>query len=60
MGYCLCSVKDGISLSLGFVSVVSWTVAEVPQIITNYKQKSAEGLSMTFLITWIIGYSLTS
>lgn len=56
MGYCLCSVKDGISLSLGIISVVSWAVAEVPQIITNYKQKSAEGLSMAFLIAWIIGY----
>ncbi|XP_015888569.3 uncharacterized protein LOC107423513 [Ziziphus jujuba] len=55
MGYCLCSVRDGVSLGLGFLSVVSWTVAEVPQIITNYKQKSAEGLSMLFLITWLIG-----
>ncbi|XP_077248935.1 PQ-loop repeat family protein / transmembrane family protein isoform X2 [Tasmannia lanceolata] len=55
MKYCLCSVKDGISLTLGLVSVISWGVAEVPQIITNYKTKSAEGLSIAFLMTWIVG-----
>ncbi|KAJ4837365.1 hypothetical protein Tsubulata_008355 [Turnera subulata] len=53
--YCLCSVKDGFSLSLGAISVVSWGVAEVPQIITNYREKSTEGLSIAFLVTWIIG-----
>lgn len=56
LDYCLCNVKDGISLSLGLLSVVSWAVAEIPQIITNYKQKSAEGISIAFLITWIVGY----
>ncbi|XP_057506719.1 uncharacterized protein LOC130789942 isoform X2 [Actinidia eriantha] len=55
MKYCLCDVKDGVSLSLGLVSVLGWGVAEIPQIITNYKQKSTEGLSVAFLMTWIIG-----
>ncbi|KAL0359730.1 UNVERIFIED_CONTAM: putative vacuolar amino acid transporter YPQ1 [Sesamum angustifolium] len=55
MGYCLCSTKDGFSLSLGLISVLSWGVAEIPQIITNYKKKSAEGLSILFLCTWIVG-----
>ncbi|KAF8403504.1 hypothetical protein HHK36_011608 [Tetracentron sinense] len=55
MKYCLCSLKDGVSLSLGFASVISWGVAEIPQIITNYKGKSAEGLSIAFLMTWIVG-----
>jgi uncharacterized protein with PQ loop repeat len=27
----------------------------VPQIITNYKHKSTEGLSLAFLMTWIVG-----
>ncbi|XP_057949149.1 uncharacterized protein LOC131144484 [Malania oleifera] len=53
--YCLCSVEDEVSLTLGLVSVLSWGVAEVPQIITNYKEKSTEGLSIAFLTTWIIG-----
>ncbi|XP_010251611.1 PREDICTED: probable vacuolar amino acid transporter YPQ1 isoform X2 [Nelumbo nucifera] len=55
MKYCLCSAKDGASLTLGLISVISWGVAEVPQIITNYKKKSTESLSIAFLITWIIG-----
>ncbi|KAJ6864151.1 hypothetical protein NC651_034862 [Populus alba x Populus x berolinensis] len=53
--YCLCSMKDGVSLTLGVISVLSWGVAEIPQIITNYKKKSTEGLSLAFLLTWIIG-----
>lgn len=53
--YCLCSTKDGVALGLGLASVLSWGVAEVPQIITNYKQKSTEGLSIAFLMTWIVG-----
>ncbi|KAL7587255.1 uncharacterized protein LOC111917078 [Lactuca sativa] len=55
MKYCLCTRKDWISLILGLISVMSWGVAEVPQIITNYKQKSSEGLAMCFLLTWILG-----
>lgn len=58
--YCICSAKDGVSLSLGVVSVVTWTVAEIPQIITNYRQKSTQGLSMAFLATWILGYLFLS
>uniref|UniRef100_A0A1D1XTN8 Putative membrane protein YOL092W n=1 Tax=Anthurium amnicola TaxID=1678845 RepID=A0A1D1XTN8_9ARAE len=53
--HCLCSAKDGMSLTLGLISVVSWGVAEVPQIITNYKEKSTEGLSVAFLTTWMVG-----
>ncbi|KAM5550500.1 hypothetical protein ABKV19_027584 [Rosa sericea] len=55
LGYNLCSTKDGVSLVLGVVSVASWGVAEVPQIITNFKHKSTDGLSLAFLITWIVG-----
>lgn len=55
LSYCLCGVKDGMSLTLGLISVISWGVAEVPQIITSYKEKSTEGLSIAFLMTWIVG-----
>ncbi|KAJ3693761.1 hypothetical protein LUZ60_009241 [Juncus effusus] len=53
--YCLCSTKDGFALGLGLISVFSWGIAEVPQIMTNFKNKSTEGLSVTFLITWLVG-----
>ncbi|KAJ7976484.1 PQ-loop repeat family protein / transmembrane family protein [Quillaja saponaria] len=55
MEYCLCSAKDGVSLTLGLISVISWGVAEIPQLITNYKEKSTEGLSLIFLLTWLLG-----
>jgi len=48
--------RETASYTLGLVSVVIWVVAEIPQIITNYRAKSTDGLSATFLITWIIGY----
>jgi len=47
--------RETASYTLGLVSVVIWVVAEIPQIITNYRAKSTDGLSATFLITWIIG-----
>ncbi|CAD5184467.1 unnamed protein product [Musa acuminata subsp. malaccensis] len=53
--YCLCSTKDGISLFLGAASIISWVIAEIPQIMTNYCEKSTEGLSIAFLMTWIVG-----
>lgn len=59
LSYCLCGVKDGAALSLGLMSVICWGVAEIPQIITNYKLKSNEGLSIAFLSTWIVGYLIS-
>ncbi|OMO72924.1 Glutamyl/glutaminyl-tRNA synthetase, class Ib [Corchorus capsularis] len=44
-----------ISSKTKVICVISWGVAEIPQIVTNYKEKSIEGLSLGFLITWIIG-----
>ncbi|XVF07094.1 hypothetical protein REPUB_Repub06bG0108900 [Reevesia pubescens] len=55
INYCICSGRDQLSFGLGLISVISWGVAEIPQIVTNYKEKSVQGLSLGFLITWIIG-----
>ncbi|KAL6957404.1 hypothetical protein U1Q18_013289 [Sarracenia purpurea var. burkii] len=60
MKYCLCEVKDWVSLSLGLVSVISWGVADIPQIITTYRNKSTEGVSFAFFMTWIFGVSETA
>ncbi|KAK8936650.1 hypothetical protein KSP39_PZI012279 [Platanthera zijinensis] len=49
------SVREIVTFVLGTTSVLCWGVAEIPQIITNFKEKSAEGLAVTFLMTWIIG-----
>ncbi|XP_027188915.2 vacuolar histidine transporter YPQ3 [Cicer arietinum] len=49
------SGRETASYALGVVSVIIWVGAEIPQVITNYRAKSTDGLSATFLITWIIG-----
>uniref|UniRef100_A0A7N0ZZS9 PQ-loop repeat family protein / transmembrane family protein n=1 Tax=Kalanchoe fedtschenkoi TaxID=63787 RepID=A0A7N0ZZS9_KALFE len=52
---CLCSLRDEFSFGFGIVSLVCWGVAEVPQIITNFRTKSSHGVSLAFLMTWIAG-----
>ncbi|KAH9541817.1 hypothetical protein CY35_14G085800 [Sphagnum magellanicum] len=52
---CVCNRRDTVSLVMGLLSVVSWGVAEVPQIITNFREKSTEGISLLFLTTWVVG-----
>ncbi|XP_042493455.1 probable vacuolar amino acid transporter YPQ1 [Macadamia integrifolia] len=52
---CLCNLKDDISFGCGLVSLIAWGVAEIPQIITNFQTKSGHGVSLTFLLTWIVG-----
>ncbi|XP_050204811.1 uncharacterized protein LOC126654857 isoform X2 [Mercurialis annua] len=52
---CLCNLKDEFSFGFGFVSLICWGVAEIPQIITNFRSKSSHGVSLAFLLTWVAG-----
>ncbi|KAI5058392.1 hypothetical protein GOP47_0026562 [Adiantum capillus-veneris] len=52
---CICNTRDAISFGVGLASVFCWGVAEVPQIITNFREGSTEGISLIFLMTWVIG-----
>jgi uncharacterized protein with PQ loop repeat len=52
---CLCNLNDEISFAFGFTSLICWGVAEIPQIITNFRTKSSHGVSLLFLLTWILG-----
>ncbi|XP_020217836.1 probable vacuolar amino acid transporter YPQ3 [Cajanus cajan] len=52
---CLCNIKDDISFGFGFISLICWGVAEIPQIITNFRAKSSHGVSLAFLLTWVAG-----
>ncbi|KAK1410243.1 hypothetical protein QVD17_36778 [Tagetes erecta] len=52
---CLCNVNDEVSFGFGIISLVCWGVAEIPQIITNFRTKSSHGVSLIFLLTWIAG-----
>lgn len=52
---CLCNLRDHFSFAFGIVSLLAWGVAEVPQIITNFRTKSSHGVSLLFLLGWFFG-----
>ncbi|KAL1188876.1 hypothetical protein V5N11_000992 [Cardamine amara subsp. amara] len=52
---CLCNLNDDVSFTLGIVSLICWGVAEIPQIITNFRSKSSHGVSLSFLLAWVAG-----
>ena len=44
-----------ISGILGFTSIVAWIVVFTPQIYENFSRSSALGLSVEFVIIWLVG-----
>ncbi|KAH6630376.1 PQ loop repeat-domain-containing protein [Chaetomium sp. MPI-SDFR-AT-0129] len=48
-------VGEALSGVFGSVSMVAWICLLLPQLIANYKAKSAEALSMKFLFIWLLG-----
>lgn len=46
---------DAISQIFGSISIACWIVVFSPQIIENWKRSSAEGLSVVFIIIWLLG-----
>ncbi|KAK2994804.1 hypothetical protein RJ640_021036 [Escallonia rubra] len=52
---CLCNLDDEISFAFGITGLICWGVAEIPQIITNFKNKSGHGVSLAFISIWILG-----
>lgn len=49
-----CSISF-ISTTFSTTSCISWIFAQLPQILENYRNKSAEGISPSFLILWFMG-----
>lgn len=50
-----CASLSLVSNTFSFLSLASWICAQLPQIFTNYKNKSADGISPSFLILWFMG-----
>ncbi|KAL2122209.1 hypothetical protein VTJ04DRAFT_2664 [Mycothermus thermophilus] len=46
---------EALSGVFGSVSLTAWICLLLPQLITNYKTKSADALSMKFLVIWLLG-----
>ncbi|KAF2266598.1 PQ-loop-domain-containing protein [Lojkania enalia] len=49
------TAHEALSGVFGSVSLAAWIFLLVPQLIENYKQGSAEGISLAFLTVWFIG-----
>lgn len=52
---CTESVWPEISVISGGVSFLTSFIAQIPQLIETYNDKSVEGLSLTFLLAWLFG-----
>ncbi|ORX97173.1 PQ loop repeat protein [Clohesyomyces aquaticus] len=46
---------DAISQICGSVSIACWIVVFSPQIIENWRRGSADGLSVVFIVVWLLG-----
>ncbi|KAF1960241.1 PQ-loop-domain-containing protein [Byssothecium circinans] len=49
------TAHEALSGVFGSISLAAWIFLLVPQLIENYKQGSAEGISLAFLTVWFIG-----
>ncbi|KAI1779290.1 PQ-loop-domain-containing protein [Hypoxylon cercidicola] len=49
------SVNEILSGVFGSISLTAWICLLLPQLITNYRAQSADGLSMVFLAVWLFG-----
>uniref|UniRef100_A0A1D1YJG6 Vacuolar integral membrane protein YDR352W n=1 Tax=Anthurium amnicola TaxID=1678845 RepID=A0A1D1YJG6_9ARAE len=54
-GSCISDNQEAFSVILGYLTLVCWLNAQLPQLITNYRNKSVEGLSLPFLLNWLLG-----
>ncbi|ODV79256.1 PQ-loop-domain-containing protein [Suhomyces tanzawaensis NRRL Y-17324] len=50
-----CGDVSLVSSFFSTLSCASWICAQLPQIVTNYRTKSAHGISPSFLLLWFLG-----
>lgn len=50
-----CAQANNISNVFSVISCTSWIFAQFPQILFNYRNKSARGISPHFLALWFLG-----
>lgn len=49
-------MKEALAQTFGVIMTLSFMFCYVPQIVTIYKNKSSEGISLMFVVMCIIGY----
>eukprot|EP00955_Chlamydomonas_euryale_P098252 365130-Chlamydomonas_euryale.AAC.3 len=55
---CVYDIRDTAGFVLGLVSILFWVFAQLPQVISNMKNQTAEALSPWFLAQWFLGDTL--
>ncbi|KAK5142463.1 hypothetical protein LTR32_005195 [Rachicladosporium monterosium] len=49
------TLNEALSGISGSISLAAWIFLLVPQLLENYQQGSADGISLTFLFIWFVG-----
>ncbi|KAF8474884.1 PQ loop repeat-domain-containing protein [Kalaharituber pfeilii] len=49
------STREALSGIAGSISLASWILLLVPQLVENFKNGNADGISTAFLLTWLVG-----
>ena len=49
------TASEAASGILGSVSLACWIFLLIPQVIENYRNQSAEAISLAFVLTWFLG-----
>lgn len=52
---CVYDGRDMLGVAFGLCSIGCWLVAQLPQLIANYRRESADALSPFFLAQWLLG-----
>ncbi|KAA0173397.1 hypothetical protein FNF27_05174 [Cafeteria roenbergensis] len=52
---CIYTTTDQVAFYFGLSSMAFWLVCQLPQFIKNCRRKSAEALSLCFLVEWLGG-----
>lgn len=47
--------RAAISGITGSISIACWIIVFTPQLYENFRRQSAEGLSLTFIVLWLLG-----
>ncbi|VVT46090.1 uncharacterized protein SAPINGB_P001041 [Magnusiomyces paraingens] len=54
-GSCVYGTESTLSWVFGYISLICWLGAQLPQIVTNYRNGSVEGLSLGLVFNWFLG-----
>ncbi|RDW67015.1 hypothetical protein BP5796_09764 [Coleophoma crateriformis] len=49
------TTKEALSGIFGSISLATWVCLLIPQLIENYQNDSADGISLVFLFVWLLG-----